>query len=352
MSDDFDDDLYNVYNGGGQEDTYNDEDLYGEDPVVDVNVERTQTEKEQTTTEHDQHDASDETQNNQQEDEQPHQQQNQQQQQRYQQQNMMNNNNMNLGFQGNPYQQYMAAYQRNLQQQMAMNPYQMRQMFQRQMRQRMPQQQQQQQQQQQNHKAQPYVKKESNDDNAENKSDRVNSDEGKMFIGGLNWETTDESLRQYFSQFGEVLDCTIMRDPTTQRSRGFAFLTMKENADIDKIVSQADHQLDGKRIDPKRAIPRDEQDKTEKIFVGGISAEVNEEEFREFFTQFGTVIDATLMLDRDTGRPRGFGFVTFENSNGVEEALKNSNLSIKDKTVSFYIYIQGNISKLSMIIID
>lgn len=67
--------------------------------------------------------------------------------------------------------------------------------------------------------------------------------------------------------------------------------------------------------------------------MGGISAEVNEEEFREFFTQFGTVIDATLMLDRETGRPRGFGFVTFENSNGVEEALKNSNLSIKDKTI-------------------
>lgn len=68
--------------------------------------------------------------------------------------------------------------------------------------------------------------------------------------------------------------------------------------------------------------------------MGGISAEVNEEEFREFFTQFGTVIDATLMMERDTGRPRGFGFVTFESSNGVEEALKNPNLSIKDKTVS------------------
>jgi RNA recognition motif-containing protein len=45
-------------------------------------------------------------------------------------------------------------------------------------------------------------------------------------------------------------------------------------------------------------------------------------------------LDATLMMERDTGRPRGFGFVTFESSEGVEEALKNPNLSIKDKGVS------------------
>ncbi|KAI8985458.1 hypothetical protein BDB01DRAFT_842909 [Pilobolus umbonatus] len=153
-----------------------------------------------------------------------------------------------------------------------------------------------------------------------------------MFIGGLNWETTDESLHRYFSQFGEVVECVVMRDPTTHRSRGFGFLTMKENSAIDKIVSQ-EHHLDGKRIDPKRAVPRDEQDKTEKIFVGGISPDVNEEEFREFFSQFGNVIDATLMTERDTGRPRGFGFITFESSDGVEQALSKGILTIKDKTV-------------------
>ncbi|KAI8146827.1 hypothetical protein BJV82DRAFT_600033 [Fennellomyces sp. T-0311] len=153
-----------------------------------------------------------------------------------------------------------------------------------------------------------------------------------MFIGGLNWETTDESLRQYFSQFGEVMDCVVMRDPSTGRSRGFGFLTMADHAAIDTIVSQ-DHYLDGKRIDPKRAIPREEQDKTEKIFVGGISPEVDEDEFRDFFTQFGKVIDATLMTDRDTGRPRGFGFITFEDSNGVEEALRRTDLAIKNKPI-------------------
>ena len=41
---------------------------------------------------------------------------------------------------------------------------------------------------------------------------------------------------------------------------------------------------------------------------------VTDEEFLEFFSQFGTVVDAKVMFDRDTGRSRGFGFVTFEDS--------------------------------------
>ncbi|KAI9098582.1 hypothetical protein DFS34DRAFT_579964, partial [Phlyctochytrium arcticum] len=135
----------------------------------------------------------------------------------------------------------------------------------------------------------------------------------KMFIGGLNWETTDESMRAYFEKFGEVDDCVVMKDPATSRSRGFGFLTFRDPASVDEVV-QLEHTLDGKIIDPKRAIPREEQDKTEKIFVGGVGSDVTEDQFREYFTQFGKVIDATLMIDRETGRPRGFGFITFENS--------------------------------------
>lgn len=75
------------------------------------------------------------------------------------------------------------------------------------------------------------------------------------------------------------------------------------------------------KIDPKRAIPRDEQEKTSKIFVGGVSQEANEQDFKSFFMQFGRVVDATLMIDKDTGRPRGFGFVTFDSEAAVEAAL-------------------------------
>ncbi|KAI1850626.1 hypothetical protein JX266_003908 [Neoarthrinium moseri] len=138
-----------------------------------------------------------------------------------------------------------------------------------------------------------------------------------MFIGGLNWETTDQSLRDYFTQFGEVTECTVMRDGATGRSRGFGFLTFKDPKCVN-IVMVKEHFLDGKIIDPKRAIPRDEQEKTSKIFVGGVSQDTTEAEFKDYFAQFGRVVDATLMMDKDTGRPRGFGFVTFESEAGVD----------------------------------
>ena len=43
----------------------------------------------------------------------------------------------------------------------------------------------------------------------------------KIFIGGLNYATTDEGLRTYFEQFGEVIDCVVMKYKDTERSRGF-----------------------------------------------------------------------------------------------------------------------------------
>ncbi|KAJ9667812.1 hypothetical protein H2201_001998 [Coniosporium apollinis] len=141
-----------------------------------------------------------------------------------------------------------------------------------------------------------------------------------MFIGGLNWDTTDQSLKDYFSQFGEVTECTVMRDGATGRSRGFGFLTFKDPKTVN-IVMVKEHYLDGKIIDPKRAIPREEQERTAKIFVGGVSQEATERDFREFFQQFGRVIDATLMMDKDTGRPRGFGFVTFDGAAAVDACL-------------------------------
>lgn len=153
-----------------------------------------------------------------------------------------------------------------------------------------------------------------------------------MFIGGLNWETTDESLTNYFAQFGEVLECTVMRDHFSGKSRGFGFLTFRDPKCVNAVMAK-EHYLDGKIIDPKRAIPREEQDKTSKIFVGGVGSDVTEEDYKQFFEQYGTVIDAQLMIDKDSGRPRGFGFVTFDSEQAMNTILAQPLLILKDKPI-------------------
>ncbi|KAA8587156.1 hypothetical protein FQN60_000992, partial [Etheostoma spectabile] len=74
----------------------------------------------------------------------------------------------------------------------------------------------------------------------------------KMFIGGLSWQTSPDSLRDYFSKFGEIRECMVMRDPTTKRSRGFGFVTFTDAASVDKVLAQQHHELDSKtRFLPK-----------------------------------------------------------------------------------------------------
>lgn len=157
-------------------------------------------------------------------------------------------------------------------------------------------------------------------------------DSGKMFIGGLNWDTTEDGLVSYFSKFGEILDYTIMKDASTGRSRGFGFLTFKDPRAVDEVIRK-DHILDGKLIDPKRAIAREEQDKVGKIFVGGIDPLVNEKDFNDFFSQFGHIIDAQLMIDKDTGRSRGFGFITYDSPDAVDRVCVNKYLTLKGKAM-------------------
>jgi len=159
--------------------------------------------------------------------------------------------------------------------------------------------------------------------NAGMSGDDIPNDPGKMFIGGLSWQTTPESIREYFSSFGDLAEVMVMKDPATRRSRGFGFITFSDPKAVEKVLKYPVHQLDGKIVEPKVAVPRKTNPKlvmrTKKIFVGGLSATTSLEDIRAYFEQFSHVQDAMLAYDKVTNRHRGFGFVTFDNEDVVDK---------------------------------
>lgn len=120
-----------------------------------------------------------------------------------------------------------------------------------------------------------------------------------------------------------------------QRSRGFGFITFQEASSVDKVLAVPVHTLDGKRIDPKHATPKSapKPAKTKKIFVGGVGQDTSAEEVRAYFAQFGLVEDAVMLMDQQTKRHRGFGFVTFHSEESVERVCDIHFHTIKNKKV-------------------
>lgn len=93
-----------------------------------------------------------------------------------------------------------------------------------------------------------------------------------------------EELRDHFGAYGEIESINVKTDPNTGRSRGFAFIVFKAPESIDKVMAAGEHTINNKKVDPKKAKARHG-----KIFVGGLSSEISDDEIKNFFSNFGTV---------------------------------------------------------------
>lgn len=180
----------------------------------------------------------------------------------------------------------------------------------------------------------------------------MDSDQGKLFIGGISWETTEEKLKEYFETYGEVVQTVVMREKTTGRPRGFGFVVFADPSILDRVL-QDSHSIDGRTVEAKRALSREEQQtsaktgnfnnarnyggggsfRTKKIFVGGLPATLSEEGFRQYFEAYGHVTDVVVMYDQNTGRPRGFGFITFDTEEAVDKVLHKNFHDLNGKQV-------------------
>mmetsp|Transcript_77869 Transcript_77869/g.122771 ORF Transcript_77869/g.122771 Transcript_77869/m.122771 type:complete len:301 (-) Transcript_77869:512-1414(-) len=166
-----------------------------------------------------------------------------------------------------------------------------------------------------------------------------NPDLKKLYVAKLKPETSKETVREFFANYGEVTEVNIVSD-NEGTPRGFAFVTMADQAIVDDILEARPHSIDGQTVFLRRAIPKDDpnplaQTKTKKLFIGGLNEEATEQDIKEVLAIFTRhpPEQIKLMRDRNTNKFKGYAFAIFHNEDIVDKLFIVRNCTIKNKKV-------------------
>ncbi|KAK4478784.1 hypothetical protein RD792_014283 [Penstemon davidsonii] len=188
---------------------------------------------------------------------------------------------------------------------------------------------------------------------------------GRLYVGNLPFSLTSSQLSEIFAEagtvvsveygdlvfakrsvkengvaFGDVFGFNVVYGRVTDRSRGFAFVTMGSVEEAKEAIRL----FDGAQIGGRSAkvnfpeVPRGGErevmkprinqgfvDSPHKLYAGNLSWNLTSQNLREAFSEQPGFLSAKIIFDRDSGRSRGFGFITFQSAEDVETALNSMN---------------------------
>jgi len=84
-------------------------------------------------------------------------------------------------------------------------------------------------------------------------------DKNKIFVGSLPWSINNDSLKELFTQYGEVTEAIVIMDRETSRSKGFGFVTFTTPESAQKALEMSGKEVDGRAIVVNIAKPREER---------------------------------------------------------------------------------------------
>lgn len=168
----------------------------------------------------------------------------------------------------------------------------------------------------------------------------------KLFVGGLNRDTSEQMFTDYFSQYGTIVDKVIITDTELKQSRGFGFITFEKSDSVESVFSSRPHEIDGKTVDVKRAMPRElntqaAHGKTTKLFVGGFKGiqgfETNDLQsyIDSRHGKFGSLTKIEFIKDKESGQNKGFGFIEVDSTDFADRlSISESSFTIKGRPMS------------------
>jgi len=180
----------------------------------------------------------------------------------------------------------------------------------------------------------PKTKKSKKHVKQEAPSARKGTPENQIFVGGIG-DMSEQRLLEHFSQFGSVLSAVVIKEITSDKSRGFGFVAFNDASGKQKALGM-NHVIDDKPVDCRetdaKSKPTEKKEGWE-CFVGGLPKDVDAAALQNYFRRFGEVLGGRIMIDEKSQLSRGFGFVEFASKENISAVLDASH-SIEGVTVS------------------
>ena len=152
----------------------------------------------------------------------------------------------------------------------------------------------------------------------------------KLYVGGIPQEASENEIRNLFEMWGSLSDLVLIKDKHTKKSRGFGFVTFKHRRSMKMILNGAvylrERMLEIKVAEPKKSsklLEIEDTSKITKVFIGGVPKEASREHLVSHFNRYGEIVEASIIEDKKTNEPRGFGFVTYRGIEAVKRVMED-----------------------------
>merc|ERR1712233_28651 len=150
-----------------------------------------------------------------------------------------------------------------------------------------------------------------------------------MLVGNLPWSASEDEIREFFGDLN-ITDLRMMTDRQTGNFKGFCYVDFADEESAEKAYALAGTEYNGREIKVdytqaaatnNNAYNNAQGEKSLTCFVGNLSYDTDEDSIRAFFGEAGSVASVRMITDRDTGAPKGFCYVQFEDQEGADTAL-------------------------------
>jgi len=155
---------------------------------------------------------------------------------------------------------------------------------------------------------------------------RISPKTSEIFVGGLPSKMNADDVKAYFGKFGKVKAVRLMRYKD-MKSRGFGFIRFCTREAAIRVLTSGTLEISGKAIECKIAVDKHNSPMLlvtsicKRIYVGKLPPTVQANDLEVYFESFGTVVSVRIITAQQSGKSRGFAFVTFASETSVKMVL-------------------------------